>query len=241
MAAVSRNVLTFAENDASVRRNRLYSAFVHLLRLKHSRGFGIQSPSAYAFYRDVVFERLPYYAYSRLTQFIDPQLSEASCRLLFRIANFASPTTVIDVFALSPAPVCHMAAASSRSKAVLVSPSAGCGRQEIACAIAEGFDIETMPGIDSAAASRLCSEGSIMAHINAINDADSVQRIVGTLLPFMHGQSILVVDGINRRPIKHIWRQACQAQHASAAFDLFDIGILMFDANCNKRYYKLNY
>ena len=39
---------------------------VWLSRINHCRGFGVQSPSAYAFIRYVVNEHYPYYAYEDL-------------------------------------------------------------------------------------------------------------------------------------------------------------------------------
>ena len=40
---------------------------VWLSRIHHCRGFGIQSPTDYAFVRYVVNEHWPYYAYDQLT------------------------------------------------------------------------------------------------------------------------------------------------------------------------------
>ncbi len=50
-------------------------------RAAHRRGFGVQSPWAYELVRDVLFERLPYYAYAEqgLTTHLNQQL--------FRIRN----------------------------------------------------------------------------------------------------------------------------------------------------------
>lgn len=61
-------------------------------RAAHRRGFGVQSPWAYELVRDVLFERLPYYAYAEqgLTTPLDQQL--------FRIRNHYrhQPVIVID-------------------------------------------------------------------------------------------------------------------------------------------------
>jgi len=52
-----------------------------LPRAIHRRGFGVQSPWAYELIRDVLFERLPYYAYEEL------KLATPMQRQLFRIQN----------------------------------------------------------------------------------------------------------------------------------------------------------
>ena len=61
-----------------------------LRRCGHSRGFGIQSPTAYQFVTDVLCQCLPYYAYDELSkQFPKLRGKELKfCRLLFRLANY---------------------------------------------------------------------------------------------------------------------------------------------------------
>ena len=64
---------------------------VWLSRIGHCRGFGVQSPSAYAFIRYVINEHYPYYAYDdMLKAWPDIKgLRLKLCRLYFRLANFA--------------------------------------------------------------------------------------------------------------------------------------------------------
>ena len=65
---------------------------VWLSRIHHCRGFGIQSPTDYAFVRYVVNEHWPYYAYDDLT---DPDwLRQKLGRLYFRLANWRQPGTM---------------------------------------------------------------------------------------------------------------------------------------------------
>ena len=64
---------------------------VWLRRVHHSRGFGVQSPSAYSFVRYVINEHYPYYSYDLLAaQFKDvDSLTLKKARLLFRVSNYA--------------------------------------------------------------------------------------------------------------------------------------------------------
>ena len=71
------------------RVNILRRAAVWLSRAHHSRGFGIQSPTDYAFVRYVVNEHWPYYAYDTLTD--DDWLTQKLGRLYFRMANWRQP------------------------------------------------------------------------------------------------------------------------------------------------------
>ena len=61
-----------------------------VFRMGYSRGFGVQSPSAYSFLRYVVNEHYPYYAYQNLKKEsgnVNPLITKLSC-LYFRLANF---------------------------------------------------------------------------------------------------------------------------------------------------------
>ena len=62
---------------------------VWLSRIHHCRGFGIQSPTDYAFVRYVVNEHWPYYAYDQLTA--DSWLNKKLGRLYLRLANWRQP------------------------------------------------------------------------------------------------------------------------------------------------------
>ena len=67
----------------------MFRWLVWLSRIHHCRGFGIQSPTDYAFVRYVVNEHWPYYAYDQLTA--DSWLNKKLGRLYLRLANWRQP------------------------------------------------------------------------------------------------------------------------------------------------------
>ena len=73
--------------------NQMKRWIIWLSRIHHCRGFGIQSPTDYAFVRYVVNERWPYYAYARLTS--DDWLKQKLGRLYFRLANYRQPAAML--------------------------------------------------------------------------------------------------------------------------------------------------
>lgn len=73
---------------------RLRHFFVWLSRLGHCRGFGIQSPTDYAFVRYVINEHWSYYQYADLGK-EDGWLKRKLGRLYFRIANWRQPATAV--------------------------------------------------------------------------------------------------------------------------------------------------
>lgn len=66
---------------------------VFIRRITHCRGFGIQSPTDFAFVNDVIYERLPYHAYDELdSDFPDlDRHTRSLAKLLLRVSNYAQP------------------------------------------------------------------------------------------------------------------------------------------------------
>lgn len=67
-------------------------------RMGYSRGFGVQSPSAYSFIRYVLTEHYPYYAYDELKirfKSFD-HATKKKGRLYFRLANYAQASHWFD-------------------------------------------------------------------------------------------------------------------------------------------------
>ncbi|MDE6498034.1 MAG: hypothetical protein K2L21_05185 [Muribaculaceae bacterium] len=73
-------------------------------RLRHSRGFGVHSPSAYRFIREVLCERLPYYGYELTRRLGDewPMGGEKSLRLWLRLCARCSPAAIAVCVPASP-------------------------------------------------------------------------------------------------------------------------------------------
>lgn len=68
--------------------------FVWLSRIRHCRGFGIQSPADYRFVRYVINEHWPYYAYEQFAKNRDGWLKQRIGKLCFRVANFRQPSLI---------------------------------------------------------------------------------------------------------------------------------------------------
>lgn len=75
--------------------NQLQRAWVWLRRIRHCRGFGVQSPSDYRFVRYVINEHWPYYAYSQLGEG-DEWLRRKIGKLFLRLSNWRQPSVIID-------------------------------------------------------------------------------------------------------------------------------------------------
>jgi len=79
----------------------VHKPWIWLARFRKRKGYGVHSPFAYSFIRGVVLEETPYYAYAPLAR-LHPwwvrwgHFYPMKCRrLLFRLANYAEPRTVL--------------------------------------------------------------------------------------------------------------------------------------------------
>ena len=82
-----------------------------IYRYRHNRGYGVQSPCAFHFVMSVVAEKHSYYAYPSINSVAAKcGCKAAHARMLFRIANYARPQSIM-TYAPSEAAVCALSMA----------------------------------------------------------------------------------------------------------------------------------
>ena len=98
MQIAKKNILLYS-NLSLMRLIR--HPWIWFLRFRHRCGYGVHSPFAFGFINDVVYEQTAYYAYRELAQ-LHPwwvrwfRLYPLTCqRLLFRLANYVHPKTIL--------------------------------------------------------------------------------------------------------------------------------------------------
>ena len=203
--------------------SRLKMMAVWLSRINHCRGFGVQSPSAYAFIRYVVNEHYPYYAYEDLRK----QHADVSgvrlklCRLYLRLANYAQAAQWL---------WCGEPGDAERSYV-----NSGCShtRQSVA-------DTDSaLPTPDSAqptiAVIPLSAPDATRRTLalRFVETADEARR----LSEAPHSKTMLVVEGIGHdAPAADIWRQLTADSRVSVTFDLYYCGIAFFDSRYKQDY-----
>ena len=97
-----------------------YRLFVFLKRIRHCAGFGVQSPTDYAFVREVIYERWPYALYAELeAKFHDTNwfLLKLS-QLLLRVSNYAQASRIGIIGTLPPVMEAHLKAGCRKSTIV---------------------------------------------------------------------------------------------------------------------------
>ena len=202
--------------------NRLKRIFVWLRRIGCCRGFGVQSPSAYAFIRYVVNEHYPYYAYADLKE----RWGEVRgvrlklCRLYFRLANYAQAARWL--WAGTP-PEAERGYISSGCRRSAVTPWTA-GHASTDDAERGGALVGVIP----------LAADEHTRHEAARRFADLAAEAATT----QGGErSMVVVEGIGHDHVaKAVWQELTADSRVSVTFDLYYCGIAFFDKRFRQGY-----
>ncbi|MBR1903349.1 MAG: hypothetical protein IJ826_10305 [Bacteroidaceae bacterium] len=77
---------------------KLTNPFIWLRRIRHRCGYGVHSPFAFRFITDVLYMKLPYYAYEELDKglaFKDTFRVRKILHMLLRVSNWRQPETIV--------------------------------------------------------------------------------------------------------------------------------------------------
>ena len=190
-------------------------SLVLLKRFWHSRGFGIQSPSAYRFVRYVINEHYPYYAYDELFQLYpnENKLTIKLCKLYFRIANYAQ------------AKRWGMCIDSDEYEQYSAYIQAGCHHTQVVD-FTHGYNLLSMATSD----------------VLLMTLENNWSEIFEAFVSHVHDSSILIVEDIYAtKDTKKAWKQMVDDQRTVITFDLYYCGIILFDQTKTKQHYIINF
>ena len=205
--------------------------WIWLSRFRQRKGYGVHSPFAYSFIRGVVLESSAYYAYADLAH-LHPwwvrwfRLYPMQCRrLLFRLANFAEPRTV----------VLRTEDEVAKKYIRAAVPRAEVRREEGAMS----GEVRRKEGVLAAV-----PEGSPEGREAADFVLVGKERLeeAAAVAARMPERGMLVCEGIHEsRRAKEIWRTIREAPHTGVTFDLYTYGVAFFNPKLHKQHYKVNF
>lgn len=188
-----------------------------IYRYRHNRGYGVQSPYAFHFVMSVVNEKHAYYAYPLINSAARKcGYNAARARMLFRVANFARPQSII-MYAPCDAVVCALSAARPSLLASVLSVADGsCGNINSAFRAGQTFGLLY------------------------VAEGDECASLVEQAIACASRESVIIVDGIHRsRKMGNLWQSVKQNSSVAVTFDLYSMGILFFDKKYKKQHYTL--
>ena len=194
-----------------------------LRRCGCSRGFGVQSPSAYAFIRYVINEHYPYYAYQELKErlvHLDRRQHKLG-RLLLRLANFWQPEISI----------CN----DSLFEDYL---HAGC-RKVKWVELEHPIQTDHLLLKDNLLLNEAWGKKMMMV-INL--EKMGMKEVRTQVLPLCDDQTMLVLLGnLYREKQGEEWHHLQESDYCGITYDLYSLGIIFFDKKKFKQHYRMNF
>lgn len=197
--------------------------FIWLSRFRHRCGYGVHSPFAFSLITDVVYEKMPYYAYSSLKKEQKKKVKELRWkkgmrkvnRFLFRLVNRVQPETIVEVGRHSVSSLYLQAA----------KPSAD---YLFASDLSELFLDAGVP-VD-------------FLYLNDYRNPSLMEEVYRICVRRTTAQSVFVLHGIHySKAMKALWKRLQADEQVGITFDLYDVGLLFFDKTKIKQHYIVNF
>ncbi len=225
--------------------NFLKRLYTWCKRFRYRKGYGVHSPFAFGLITDVVYERLPYYAYGELKELRRMLPKRARCypkrvdRLLFRLVNWHQPLGVLDIGTGSGLSLCYLAA----------------GRVDARCVSLPGEDTSKLvPELVDVCKNATFVHGPLMeafrrelalepkADFLHIAHTENYAQVFEEFLPHVTKKTLVVIEGIHDTRAKcEWWHRVVADERTGITFDLYDVGLVFFDHTKNKQHYIVNF
>lgn len=199
------------------------SPFVWLSRFRYRCGYGVHSPFAFSMITDVIYEKMPYYAYDSLKEEQKKKRKESGwskesqkiSRLLFRLVNRVQPATIVEVGRPTVASLYLQAA----------KPSA---EYLFARDLSELFLDADVP--------------VYFLYLNDYHHPDLLEKAFAVCADRTTLKSMFAVRGIcYSKEMRALWRRLQADERVGITFDLYDVGLLFFDKTKIKQHYMVNF
>ena len=194
-------------------------------RFRHRQGYGVHSPSDFFLITSVIYEGMPYYAYDRLKKSSStrslPHYREKVNRLLFRLVNYFLPDSLIEVGGGNGDAIRYMKEARASMASVSLK---GENKEETLRQLKA--ELEKRKKLD-------------FLHIAF---TPYYKEVFDMAFPYLHEASCVVVGDIYASPERELWwKQLTNDERVRISFDLYDVGLLLFEQKRFKQNYIVNF
>lgn len=204
-------------------------------RHHRSGGFGIHSPFAYQFVRNVWRQRLPYYAYQGIHQLHGTikesttrrqrremdLIGEREARLLFRVTNFFNPSNILQVGVATGVESVTMLAVNSQSSLYLYDPQLEQNPLAVRILQSQLGRVECYNDVNVAVDEVLNDgEAPLMALVNRPVEENLLKRL-------LDAQCVLVLRNLNReKEMSRLFEACCHHMPMGQTYTNNKIAIL---------------
>jgi predicted O-methyltransferase YrrM len=209
-------------------------------RTLNSLGYGVQSPNDFYFVQSVLRERTPYYAYATLAEVAEnagkglPHYAGAVERMLFRLANYVHPSTIVEVGAGTSA----LALAEACPTAQCVTITSDHERGEMLARLLTAYPHAEVKSGDEMAIfeQQLAKWGGVgMVHIA---HTTHYREAVEEALDYADDNMIIIIEELRASKEKLAWwNQLRDGAMTGTCYDLGNVGIIFLDRSRYKQVY----
>lgn len=225
--------------------NFLKRIYVWCKRFRYRRGYGVHSPFAFGLITDVVYERLPYYAYDELKKVRRSLPKRAKVcpervdKLLFRLVNWHRPSGVLEVGTGAGMSLRYMAAGCMNARCVSLP---GGDASELVEGVTESCGNVTV--VDGPLMETLHKELELEPKADFLHIAhtENYAQVFEEFFPHATEKTLVVIEGIYDTPARREWwRKVVADERTGITFDLCEVGLVFFDHTKNKQHYIVNF
>lgn len=212
-------------------------------RFRHRCGYGVHSPSDFHFITFVIYERLPFYAYTPLHRLRRgvlhlPHYREKVDRLLFRVVNERCPSALLEVGTGSGLSALYMASANLQMKVRTLDQKY---QEKVARLFGENSRItyekcELKDGIEHFLSENHCPDLIHIAH------TPYYKEVFDLLLPKVKSETCMIIGQPYATAEKKLWwKEVVADERTGVTFDLYDVGLVFFDKSRVKEHRIVNF
>lgn len=235
----------YLHRQSSMEMSFLKRIYIWCKRFRYRKGYGVHSPFAFGLIRDIIYEKLPYYAYEELGSLREEVSKEASHydervdRLLLRLVNHFRPSYVLEIGTGSGISLCYMAAGRADAQCVSL-----CGENpsgELVDLIDRCKNGNLIKGPEW---EMLENELEVAPEIGMVHIAhtENYAQVLEKIFPHVGEKTLCVIEGIHDNNAKRKWwMQVVADKRTGITFDLYDLGLVFFDHGMNKQHYVVNF
>ena len=219
--------------------------------LRYRKGFGVHSPFAFSFITKVIDERCGYYCYQDIelirrqlihkgNKLAGKDIKHTHGELLFRTVNYFKPKTLLQIGSPAGIASLYMTAYASDLKAIVLEKDASSAettawslqKYHSKARLCAGDYEQTLPAA-------LQELGQVdFVFFQAAQEKEKNRFYFEEAMKHIQPDTVFFLEGIRaNQETRAFWKVFCNRKDVILTFDLYQIGIVIFQP----RFYKKNY
>lgn len=235
--------------------NRIKRYCTALGRFNRSKGYGVHSPFAFHFIRNVLREHCPYYAYNdikshrerakKLSKCEEKKLhiiSYKNAKLIFRIACYFSPHTILQIGTTYGVSTTTLLKVSQQTK-IILSPGNNNCNDIVYHNITQQYQNRILSQNSFQEAANLYLDniksqpGFVLINIINNQDYNTATNLINSII---NGGGVVIIRNLSHsQTMRQLWRDCCQSMTHGMSFSNYQIGIIVGHTHLPKQHFKL--